>query len=385
MGKTEAVSKIIMDLKRVINFGPGPAKIPESVLKRAQDEMLDFANTGHSVLEMSHRSAEFSNVLKSTEQLIRDLMMVPKDYEILMLQGGGSGQFAAVPLNLMGFSKGQKPSANYVVTGTWSAKAAKEAEKYLIVHKAINPPLHHYTRIPESSHWSYDPNAAYMYYCANETIHGVEFSQIPDSKGIPLVGDVSSNILTKHIDVSKHGILFGGTQKNLGSAGLTMCIVRKDLIGFAHKMCPSIFNYKEQHQTGSVFNTPPVFSIYLTKMVLEWIRDEGGVKEMERRNSIKAQLIYDVIEDSKGFYHCPVHHNDRSRMNIPFRIGSHQGVPELEKAFLTGAEAHGMISLKGHRSVGGVRASLYNAVTVEDVETLADYMKEFYDLHQIEQ
>lgn len=327
---------------------------------------------------MSHRSRQFDDVMKSAEKLLRDLMGIPSGYEVLFLQGGGSGQFAAVPMNLMSFSKGEKPSANYLITGCWSSKAAKEAEKYLIVHKTLNPPLHNYNRIPDRSHWSYDTNGAYMYYCANETVHGVEFNYTPDSGGVPLVGDISSNILSRPIDVSKHGVLFAGTQKNLGAAGLTVAVIRKGLIGFASKTCPAVFNYKELHEMGSVYNTPPVFNIYVTNLVLQWIRDQGGVDEISKRNITKSQLIYDIIDDSHGFYHCPVQLNDRSRMNIPFRIGKNEGVPQLEKEFLSQAEEQGMISLKGHRSVGGIRASLFNAITIEETQTLADFMKDFY-------
>jgi len=355
--------------------------LPEPVLQRAQRELLEHETTGVSILEISHRAKEFTALMNRAEKDLRQILDIPDNYKVLFLQGGGTGQFAAVPLNLRWLSKAEKPSANYIVTGGWSSKAAKEAAKYVEVRKCIEPPLKEYTRIPDQSHWKIDPDAAYMYYCDNETIHGVEFNFIPDCKGMPLVCDFSSNALSRSFPVEKFGVLFCGTQKNLGTAGCTTVIVRDDLMNHACKLCPSVFEYKSQADMNSVYNTPPVYSIYMMSLVLEWIRDEGGLPEMERRANIKSKLIYDVVDDSKGFYHCPIELGYRSRMNIPFHIGTAQGVEKLEKLFLAEAENRSMISLKGHRSVGGIRASLYNAVTVEETQMLADFMKEFYEKH----
>jgi len=361
--------------KSVVNFGPGPAKLPEVVLDRIQREIHEYENTGVSILEISHRAPEFDNLLHKAEQNLRELAGIPHGYHTLFLQGGGTGQFAAVPLNL---GRGQHASADYLVTGDWSKKAATEASKYLQVHKTFD--LKKYTSIPEQSQWTLNKDSSYVYYCSNETIHGVEYNFVPETQpGIPLVADISSNALSRPIDVSKHGVIFAGTQKNLGTAGMAMVIVRDDLIGHANKTCPSIFDYKEQSKMKSVYNTPPVFCIYVTNLVLEWLKDLGGLEEMAKINERKAHLIYDVIDQSKHFYYCPVEQHCRSRMNIPFRIGSETGVDKLEKAFVTAAENEGLISLKGHRSVGGIRASLFNAVTLPETEKLADFMKAFYE------
>jgi len=297
---------------------------------------------------------------------------------VLLLQGGGTGQFASIPLNLRALSSACV--ADYAITGTWSHKAAEEAGKYLTVNKVFTP-VKPYTRIVDEAEWVTRADAAYLYYCANETVHGVEYQKVPEMvhTDVPLVADISSNILSQPFDVGKHGIVFAGTQKNLGAAGLTIAVVRGDLIGHADRMTPSIFDYREQRDATSIYNTPPVFSIYLTKLVLEWIRHIGGVDTLHQRNLTKSSLIYDLIDSSDGFYRCPVEATFRSRMNIPFRIGGAPGDVDLEKRFIVGAEARGMISLKGHRSVGGIRASLYNAITVEETQKLADYMKEFMD------
>uniref|UniRef100_A0A914VTP5 Phosphoserine aminotransferase n=1 Tax=Plectus sambesii TaxID=2011161 RepID=A0A914VTP5_9BILA len=362
--------------RTVVNFGPGPAKIPEEVLQKAQTEFLEYEHTGISVLEMSHRSPEFDGIMKETEKLLRDEMSIPNEFEVLFLQGGGSGQFAAVPMNLK--FKSSSGSADYAVTGSWSAKAADEAKRYLDVNKVFTP-MKPYTKIPEKSQWKFNADAAYVYYCANETVDGVEFQQPPELKyhNVPLVADISSNILSRPFDVAKHGLVFAGTQKNLGAAGLTIVIVRKDLLGHAESYTPSVLNYHENHKMNSVYNTPPVYSIYLTKLVLEWIRDKGGVHALYERNKNKSALIYDVVDDSQGFYYCPVDLSCRSNMNIPFRVGGRDGNSDLEKKFIQGAEKLDMISLKGHRSVGGIRASLYNAVSEEETRKLSEYMKEF--------
>ncbi|NP_001088009.1 phosphoserine aminotransferase 1 L homeolog [Xenopus laevis] len=369
-----------MDIARdVLNFGAGPAKLPPSVLLEAQKEMIDYKGLGISVLEMSHRSSDFTKIMNTTEVCLRELLDIPDNYKVLFLQGGGSGQFSAIPLNLIGLKDSK--SADYVVTGAWSAKAAKEAEKYGKVN-IVHPKLGSYTEIPDPSSWNLNPEASYVYYCANETVHGVEFQKVPDVKGAVLVCDMSSNFLSKPVDVSKFGLIFAGAQKNVGCAGVTVAIVREDLLGYALKECPTVLDYKIQAGNGSLYNTPPCFSIYIMGLVLEWIKNNGGAVSMEKLSIIKSNMIYNIIDESNGLFVCPVEAKSRSRMNIPFRIGNINGDSDLEKQFLARAAELGMMSLKGHRSVGGIRASLYNAVTVEDVQKLADFMTSFQELHQ---
>ncbi|XP_051279145.1 phosphoserine aminotransferase [Dicentrarchus labrax] len=368
-----------MEQKQTINFGAGPAKLPQSVLLQAQKELLDYNGTGISVLEMSHRSSDFNKILNKTEILLRELLNIPENYKVMFLQGGGSGQFSAVPLNLIGLK--EDGCADYLVTGTWSAKAAKEAEKYGKVN-IVHPKLDCYTKIPDSSTWTLNPSASYVYYCCNETVHGVEYNFIPETNGVVLVSDMSSNFLSRPVDVTKFGLIFAGAQKNVGCAGVTVVIVREDLIGHTLKECPIVLDYKVQAEMNSLYNTPPCFSIYIMGLVLEWIKNNGGSAAMETLNKQKSSMIYDIIDASNGFYVCPVDEGCRSRMNVPFRVGKKEGDEALEKKFLEGASKRGMISLKGHRSVGGIRASLYNAVTLEDAEALAAYMKEFQKEHQ---
>uniref|UniRef100_A0A3P8VFZ5 Phosphoserine aminotransferase n=2 Tax=Cynoglossus semilaevis TaxID=244447 RepID=A0A3P8VFZ5_CYNSE len=368
-----------MDQTQTINFGAGPAKIPQSVLLKAQQEFLNFSTSGISVLEMSHRASDFIQIINRTESVLRELLNIPANYKVLFLQGGGSGQFSAIPLNLIGLKKDM--CADYVVTGTWSEKAAKEAEKYGKIN-IVHPKMDSYTKIPDPSSWTLNPAASYVYYCNNETIHGVEFNFIPETNSVVLVCDMSSNFLSRPIDVSKFGLIYAGAQKNVGCAGVTVVIVREDLLGHTLKECPIILDYKTQAELNSMYNTPPCYSIYIMGLVLEWIKSNGGGAAMESLNQQKSLLIYDVINSSNGFYVCPVEETCRSRMNIPFRIRSKEGDATLEKEFLEGASKKGMISLKGHRSVGGIRASLYNAVTLQDTEALATYMKEFLRQHQ---
>ncbi|XP_026198911.1 phosphoserine aminotransferase [Anabas testudineus] len=368
-----------MEQKQTINFGAGPAKLPQSVLLQAQKELINYSDTGISVLEMSHRSSDFNKILNKTESLLRELLNIPDNYKVMFLQGGGSGQFSAVPLNLIGLK--EDSCADYLVTGTWSAKAAKEAEKYGKIN-VVHPKLNSYTKIPDSSSWTLNPSASYVYYCCNETVHGVEYNFIPETNGVVLVSDMSSNFLSRPVDVSKFGLIFAGAQKNVGCAGVTVVIVREDLIGHALKECPIVLDYKVQAEMNSLYNTPPCFSIYIMALVLEWIKNNGGSAAMETLNKRKSSMIYDIIDASNGFYVCPVEEGCRSRMNVPFRVGKKEGDDALEKEFLDGASKRGMISLKGHRSVGGIRASLYNAVTLEDTEALAAYMKEFLKEHQ---
>ncbi|KAG8455272.1 hypothetical protein GDO86_001466 [Hymenochirus boettgeri] len=363
----------------VVNFGAGPAKLPQSVLLEAQKDMVNYKGLGISILEMSHRSSDFTKILNTTEVCLRELLDIPDNYKVLFLQGGGSGQFSAVPLNLIGLKESK--TADYVVTGAWSAKAAKEAEKYGKVN-IVHPKLGSYTEIPDPSTWNLNPEASYVYYCANETVHGVEFQFVPGVNGAVLVCDMSSNFLSKPIDISKFGVIFAGAQKNIGCAGVTVVIVREDLLGHALKECPTFLDYNIQAGNGSLYNTPPSFSIYIMGLVLEWIKNNGGAASMEKLSSIKSDIIYSSIDQSNGLYVCLVEEKSRSKMNIPFRIGNIKGDCDLEKKFLEGAAKLGMISLKGHRSVGGIRASLYNAVTVEDVQKLADFMRDFKDSHQ---
>jgi phosphoserine aminotransferase len=279
--------------KRAVNFGPGPAKLPEAVLKQAERELYCFQTTGVSVLEMSHRSIHYAEMNKGAESELRGLMSIPINYKVLLLQGGGTGQFAAVPLNLMG---GEKPVADYIVTGNWSNKAAIEAAKYLAVNYVVPKPAK-FSGIPDQNEWNLTPTASYVYYCANETAHGIEFPFIPDTGEVPLVCDMSSNILTKEVDVSKFGVIIAGAQKNIGSAGVTVVIVREDLIGKAHKTCPAILDYKVNADAKSTYNTPPVYSVYIMKLVFEWISQQGGAPAMELNSKAKSGLVYGVIDE----------------------------------------------------------------------------------------
>uniref|UniRef100_A0A0B7AAN8 Phosphoserine aminotransferase n=1 Tax=Arion vulgaris TaxID=1028688 RepID=A0A0B7AAN8_9EUPU len=365
--------------KLVINFAAGPAKLPESVLAHAQKELLDYQGTGISVMEMSHRSSEFIRILNNAEKSLRDLINVPDNYKILFLQGGGTGQFSAVPLNLMSLKPGH--CADYIVTGSWSAKAAKEAEKYGTVNLVV-PKKKKYTLIEDQSTWKLNPDASYVYYCSNETIDGVEYPFVPETNGVPLVCDMSSNFLTRHIDVTKYGLIFAGAQKNIGCAGVTVVIIRDDLLGFATKMCPVIFDFQIQAGNDSLYNTPPTYSIYIMGLVFNWIKEQGGVEKMEQNAIQKSSLIYDLVDKSDGFYNCPLDRDCRSRMNIPVRIGSLEGNENLEKEFAKESTDRGLLQLKGHRSVGGIRASLYNAVTVDEAHQLVTFMTEFADKHK---
>ncbi|XP_015517742.2 probable phosphoserine aminotransferase [Neodiprion lecontei] len=359
----------------VINFGAGPGKLPRKVLKDVQDELLSYANTKISVLELSHRSGDFKKIIEDAQASVRDLLKIPDNYKVLFLQGGGTGMFAAVPLNLLN----EAGTTDYIVTGSWSAKAAKEAAKYAKVNLVL-PKVNKYTDIPDPSTWNLNPKASYVYYCANETVHGIEFNYVPEVGDVPLVADMSSNMLSRPIDISKFAVIFAGAQKNIGPAGVTLVIVRDDVLGHPKSICPSVLDFSIMATDNSVHNTPPTFQIYVVGRVFDWIKENGGVEGMEKLAIAKSKAIYDVIDNSNGFYHCPIRRDARSRMNIPFRIGGDD--EDLENTFLTGASARGMLQLKGHRSVGGIRASLYNAVTMEDVQALVTYMNYFYRLHR---
>ena len=359
-------------MTRVFNFSAGPAVLPESVLRTAADEMLDWHGSGMSVMEMSHRGKEFIAIHAEAEALLRELMTIPANYKVLFMQGGAIGENAIVPLNLMG----SKTSADYINTGEWSKKSMKEAKRYGKVHVAATAEASNFTCVPPRETWQLDPDAAYVHICSNETIGGVEYHFTPDTGAVPLVADMSSNILSRPVDVAKYGLIYGGAQKNIGPAGLTIVIVRDDLLGHAHPLCPSAFNYKEQADNDSMLNTPPTYAIYIAGLVFHWIKQRGGLVAMEAHNRKKAALLYDYLDQSR-FFSNPINRADRSLMNVPFKLANEA----LDDAFLKGAQARGMVQLKGHRSVGGMRASIYNAMPVEGVQALVAYMTEFEASH----
>lgn len=353
---------------RVYNFSAGPAVLPESVLQRAAAEMLDWHGSGMSVMEMSHRGKEFISIAAKAEADLRILLNIPANYKVLFLQGGAIAENALIPMNLLG----SKTSADYINTGEWSKKSIKEAKKYCTVNVAASAEDRGFTYVPPCESWKLNKDAAYVHVCTNETIGGVEYHWTPDTGDVPLVADVSSHILSRPVDVTKYGVLYGGAQKNIGPAGLTLVIVRDDLLDRALPITPSAFHWKEQAENDSMLNTPPTYGIYIAGLVFEWLLAEGGVVAMEQRNIAKAKLLYDYLDQS-SFYASPVNKQDRSRMNVPFKLKDEA----LDAAFLKGAEQNGMVQLKGHRSVGGMRASIYNAMPVEGVKALVEYMKEF--------
>lgn len=342
--------------------------LPESVLNRAAAEMLDYHGSGQSVMEMSHRSKVFEEIMAQTEGLFRSVLGVPDNYKILFLQGGASTQFAAIPLNLLNGSG----KADYMLTGQFSTKAYKEAQKYGEVRAVASSKDATFSYIPEVTRDDFDPEADYAYICLNNTIYGTKFPYIPDTGDVPLVADVSSCFLSEPLDASKFGIVYGGAQKNVAPAGLTIVIVREDLIGKARDITPAMLDYKNMADNDSMYNTPPCWSIYMCKLVLEWIEKLGGLEEMKRRNEAKAKILYDFIDSSKMFSN-PVRPCDRSLMNVTFVTES----DELNKKFVAEAAQAGFVNLKGHRSVGGMRASIYNAMPIEGVEQLVEFMKEF--------
>lgn len=342
--------------------------LPEAVLLRAREELPDWHSTGMSIMEMSHRGKDFVAVAEKSEADLRELLAIPANYKVLFLQGGATGQFAAVPMNLLrGRSK-----ACYVNTGLWSEKAIAEAERYCSVTVAASSKESGFVTIPDRADWRIDQDAAYLHYTANETIGGVEFQDIPDSAGLPLVCDMSSNILSRPLDVTRFGLIYAGAQKNMGPSGIVVVIVRDDLIGQARDDTPSIFNYKKQADSGSMLNTPPTYNWYLLGLVLEWLKEQGGLAAVEARNIRKAEKLYAAI-DRSALYSNPVDPAYRSRMNVPFRLAK----TDLEKTFLAEARAAGLVNLEGHRSVGGFRASIYNAMPEEGVDALIEFMREF--------
>ena len=355
-------------MSRVYNFSAGPSTMPEAVLQRAQAEMLEWGKSGMSVMEMSHRGKDYVSIAEKAEADFREILSVPPNYKVLFLSGGATGQFAAIPLNLLA----GKAVVNYVNTGVWSGKAISEAKKYAEVNVAASSKENGYKNIPNRSEWKIDPDAAYLHYTSNETINGVEFQNIPDAGGLPLVCDMSSNILSRPVDVSQFGLIYAGAQKNMGPAGIVVVIVRDDLIGHALPITPSIFDYKVQAENDSMLNTPPTYVWYLLGLVLEWVKEQGGLTAMEAHNKAKAAKLYAAI-DASAFYANPVELAFRSRMNVPFTLAN----PELDKTFTAEAKTAGLVSLAGHRSVGGMRASIYNAMPEAGVDALIEFMAEF--------
>ncbi len=362
-------------MTRLFNFSAGPAALPEEVLQQAAAEMLDWQGSGMSVMEMSHRGAEFQSILHAAQHDLRELLSIPSNYHILFMQGGAVAQNAIIPMNLVG-RKTKPATVDFIHTGYWSGRSIEEARKYGKVNIAASSQASKFTSIPERSSWQLSSDAAYVHLCSNETIHGVEFTSEPDTGNVPMVADMSSNILSRVIDVAKYGVIFGGAQKNLGIAGLTFVIVRNDLIGHALTSCPSAFDWKNVAENDSLFNTPPTYAIYLAGLVLQWLRRQGGVTAIEQRNIAKAKLLYDFL-DSTDFYRSPVAANCRSRMNVPFFL--HDEV--LNEAFLAGAKARGLVQLRGHRLLGGMRASIYNAMPLAGVQALVEYLQDFERSH----
>lgn len=354
--------------KRLFNFCAGPAALPEAVLKQAQAELLDWQGKGLSVMEMSHRSDEFTSVAETAEQDLRDLLSIPSDYRVLFLQGGASQQFAQIPLNFMP----EDGSADYIDTGIWSAKAIEEASRFGHVNVAASAKAHDYFAIPGQNDWQLSDTASYVHYTPNETIGGLEFGWIPQVGDKPLIADMSSTILSRPLDVSKFGMIYAGAQKNIGPSGLVVVIVREDMLGEARSSCPTMLDYAVAAKNGSMYNTPPTFGWYLAGLIFKWIKEQGGLEAMERINNAKQRTLYQAI-DASELYSNPINRADRSWMNVPFRLADDR----LDKPFLAGAEERGLLNLKGHRSVGGMRASIYNAVSQEAVDALVAYMVEF--------
>ena len=358
--------------KRAYNFCAGPAALPTAVLERAQAELLDWQGKGLSVMEMSHRSDEYVAIAEKAEQDLRDLLSIPSNYKVLFMQGGASQQFAQIPLNLLP----EDGVADYVETGIWSKKAIEEARRFGNVNVAASAKAYDFFAIPGQNDWQLSKDAAYVHYCSNETIGGLQFDWVPQTGDVPLVVDMSSDILSRPLDVSQFGMIYAGAQKNIGPSGLVVAIIREDLLGRARSICPTMLDYKVAADNGSMYNTPATFSWYLSGLVFAWVKEQGGLEEMERRNRAKQELLYGAI-DASDFYTNPIAHNARSWMNVPFRLADEK----LDKPFLAGAEARGLLNLKGHRSVGGMRASIYNAVGLDAVQALVAYMAEFEKEH----
>ena len=355
-------------MSRVYNFSAGPAVLPEEVLQEAAQEMLDYRGTGMSVMEMSHRSAAFETIIRDAERDIRTLLNIPEEYEVLFLQGGASLQFAMIPMNLMRHKK-----ADYILTGQWAKKAWKEAQKYGDVTVAASSEEKNFSCIPDLSDLAVSEDADYVYICENNTIYGTKFHTLPDTKGIPLVADVSSCFLSEPVDITKYGIMYGGAQKNIGPAGVTIVIIRKDLIREeVLPGTPTMMQYQIHAKAGSLYNTPPAYGIYICGKVFRWLLDQGGLSGIQKKNQKKAALLYEYLDDSRLFSGTAAK-KDRSLMNVPFVTGDQ----ELDTRFTVAAAEYGLVNLKGHRSVGGMRASIYNAMPYEGVEALVTFMEKF--------
>ena len=355
-------------MSRIFNFSAGPAMIPTAVIQQAEQEFLDWNGSGMNVMEMSHRGKEFTSIANKADADLREVMAIPENYKVLFLQGGASGQFSSIPMNLL---RG-RTTADYFNTGQWSKKAIQEAKRYCDVNVVASSEENNFSTVPSKSAWKLNPDAAYVHYTANETIGGVEFDDIPDTGDVPLVVDLSSTILSRPIDVSRFGLIYAGAQKNIGPAGLTLVIVRDDLIGNAIPSTPITLDYKIQADNDSMYNTPPTYALYIAGLVFQWLKKLGGLKAMGEINQRKAEKLYSAIDNS-GFYQNPVEKQYRSWMNIPFTLNN----ADLDAAFLAGAKTAGLLTLKGHRSVGGMRASIYNAMPEEGVDALISYMQEF--------
>lgn len=352
----------------IYNFSAGPAVLPAPVLRKAQEELINWQGSGMSVMEMSHRGKEFIAIAAKAEADLRELLNIPSNYKVLFLQGGATSQFAAIPMNLL---RG-KITADYINTGEWAKKAIKEAKKYCTVNIAASSEDKNFMYAPPQSTWKLNPEAAYVHYTSNETIQGVEFNWVPETGAVPLVADMSSHILSRVIDVSKYALIYAGAQKNIGPAGLTIVIVRDDLLGSTLPYTPSMFDYTALAENESMLNTPPTYAIYMAGLVFQWLKDLGGLAKMEAQNVAKAKLLYDFL-DQTDFYNAPVNPENRSRMNVPFTLKN----AALDDEFLKQSKGRGLLQLKGHRSVGGMRASIYNAMPIEGVHTLVGFMKEF--------
>lgn len=355
-------------MSRVYNFSAGPSTLPVEVLEKAQREMVEYGNAGMSVMEMSHRSKDYEDIINGAESLVRELMNVPSNYKVLFLQGGASSQFAMVPMNLGVKAK----KADYVITGQWAKKAAQEAEKYIAVNKVASSSDKTFNYIPKLDKSTFTTDADYFHICLNNTIYGTKFTTLPDTGNVPLVADISSCVMSEELDVSKFGLLYAGAQKNLGPAGVTLVIVREDLIGTVLDGTPTMFDYTIHANEGSMYNTPPTYSIYVLKLVLEWFKEKGGIGAIQKINEEKAAILYDFLDASEMFSGTVVK-EDRSLMNIPFITGN----DDLDAKFVKEAKNAGFVNLKGHRSVGGMRASIYNAMPVEGVAKLVEFMKKF--------
>jgi len=361
-------------MQRVYNFSAGPSVLPEAALKKAAEEMLCYGTSGMSVMEMSHRSKAYESIIQGTEALLRELMAIPDNYKVLFLQGGASSQFSMIPLNLIG----KTGKADYAITGQWAKKAAQEAARYGQVNKVASSEDAVFNYIPELDKSKFDPDASYFHITSNNTIYGTRFTELPDTGSVPLVSDMSSCILSEAVDVSKFGLIYAGAQKNMGPAGVTVVIIREDLIGNALEFTPTMFKYDIHASNDSMYNTPPTYSIYMVKLVLEWLKDLGGISAMQKINEEKAAILYNFLDSSELFKGTVVK-KDRSLMNVPFITGN----DELNDKFIKEAKAKGFENLKGHRSVGGMRASIYNAMPTEGVAALVEFMKEFERVNKI--